>query len=67
MSNVSPAGPGRPRRRTKRTRDIRAVIRDSGGGQNALRIQEWIDRVAETDPAEAVRLCMVLLRFVTPT
>jgi hypothetical protein len=30
-------------------------------------VQEWLDRVAENDPAEAVRLWVALLRFVTPT
>jgi len=30
-------------------------------------VQEWLDRVAEADPAEAIRLWLSLLRFVTPT
>ena len=67
MSKVSRAGPGRPKGAlNKITRDIRAVIRDLAEG-NAHRVQEWLDRVAETDPAEAVRLWVALLRFVTPT
>jgi hypothetical protein len=66
MSKVPP-GPGRPKGAiNKITRDIRAVIRDLAEG-NAHRVQEWFDRVAETDPAEAARLWLVLLRFVTPT
>jgi hypothetical protein len=30
-------------------------------------VQGWLDRVAESDPAEATRLWLALLRFVTPT
>lgn len=67
MSKVSRAGPGRPKGAlNKITRDIRAVLRDLAEG-NAHRVQEWLDRVAVTDPAEAVRLWVALLRFVTPT
>jgi hypothetical protein len=67
MSKVAPAGPGRPKGAlNKITRDIRAVIRDLAEC-NAHRVQEWFDRVAETDPAEAARLWLALLRFVTPT
>jgi len=42
------------------------VLRDLAEG-NSHRVQEWFDRVAETDPAEAARLWLALLRFVTPT
>lgn len=67
MSKASPGGPGRPKGAlNKITRDIRAVIRDLAE-DNAHRVQEWFDRVAETDPAEATRLWLALLRFVTPT
>jgi hypothetical protein len=48
------------------TRDIRASLRDLAEG-NAHRVQEWLDRVAEDDPAEATRLWLYLLRYVTPT
>lgn len=50
----------------KVTRDIRAALRDLAEG-NAGRVQDWLDRVAADDPAEAVRLWLALLRFVTPT
>lgn len=33
---------------------------------NANRVQSWLDRVAETDAGEAMRLWLQLLRFVTP-
>ena len=55
--------PGSP---NKITRDIRAALRDLAEG-NAHRIQEWLDRVAEEDPAEALRLLLGLMRYVTPT
>lgn len=55
--------PGSP---NKITRDIRAALRDLAEG-NSHRVQEWLDRVAETDPAEALRLFLGLLRYVTPT
>lgn len=48
------------------TRDIRASLRDLAEG-NAHRVQTWLDRVAEDDPAEATRLWLSLVRFVTPT
>lgn len=48
------------------TKDIRQALHDLADG-NAHRVQEWLDRVAETDPAEALRLWLGLLRFVTPT
>src|ERR1019366_7438894 len=48
------------------TADIRQELRDLAEG-NAYRVQEWLDRVAETDPGEALRLWLALLRFVTPT
>jgi len=48
------------------TRDIRTALRDLAEG-NADRVQEWLDQVAAIDPAEAVRLWLALLRFVTPT
>jgi len=74
---IHPKTVGRPRglpktggRRTgtpnKITRDIRTALRDLAEG-NADRVQEWLDRVAEKDPAEALRLWLALLRFVTPT
>lgn len=49
----------------KITRDVRAALRDLAEG-NADEVQGWLDRVAETDPAEAMRLWLALLRFVTP-
>jgi hypothetical protein len=33
---------------------------------NADHVQNWLDRVAQDDPAEALRLWLALLRFVTP-
>lgn len=50
----------------KITRDIRAALRDLAEG-NADRVQSWLDSVAEKDPAEALRLWLGLLRYVTPT
>lgn len=50
----------------KVTRSIREALRDLAEG-NADRVQAWLDRVAETDAAEAIRLWLALLRFVTPT
>jgi hypothetical protein len=50
----------------KVTRDIRAALRDLAEG-NSHRAQEWLDQVAVTDPAEALRLWLALLRYVTPT
>jgi hypothetical protein len=32
-----------------------------------LRVQAWLDSVAEKDAAEALRLWLALLRYVTPT
>jgi hypothetical protein len=48
------------------TRDVRGALRDLAEG-NAPRVQEWLDRVAEADPAEATRLWLALIRYVTPT
>ena len=48
------------------TRELRATLRDLAEG-NADRVQSWLDRIAQDDPAEAVRLWLALLRFVTPT
>jgi hypothetical protein len=50
----------------KLTRTIREAIRDLAES-NADRAQEWLDRVAETDPAQAVKLYLALLRFCLPT
>ena len=67
MSRVSRGGPGRPKGAlNKITRDIRTALRDLAEG-NAHRVQKWLDRVAQNDPAEALRLWLALLRFVTPT
>jgi hypothetical protein len=67
MSELSRGGPGRPKGApNKITRDIRTALRDLTEG-NAHRVQKWLDRVAENDPAEALRLWLALLRFVTPT
>jgi hypothetical protein len=48
------------------TREVRATLRDLAEN-NAHSVQGWLDRVAENDPAEALRLWLALLRFVTPT
>lgn len=71
MAEISDAASKKSRGRplgapNKITRDIRAALRDLAEG-NADRVQSWLDRVAETDPAEALRLWLALLRYVTPT
>jgi hypothetical protein len=48
------------------TLDIRQALRDLADGY-APSVQGWLERVAESDPAEATRLWLALLRFVTPT
>jgi|GEM_PF-1262124 hypothetical protein len=55
--------PGTPNRVTA---DIRQALKQLADG-NAASVQGWLDRVAATDPAEATRLWLALLRFVTPT
>jgi hypothetical protein len=47
------------------TADVRAALRDLAEG-NAGRVQEWLDRVAEENPAEALRLYLGLCRYVVP-
>jgi hypothetical protein len=60
-------GPGRPSGSpNKVTRDIRAALRDLAENNHA-KVQGWLDSVAATDPAEALRLYLALLRYVTPT
>jgi hypothetical protein len=71
MTETSFGGPRKARGRppgapNKITRDIRAALRDLAEG-NADRVQSWLDSVAEKDPAEALRLWLGLLRYVTPT
>ncbi len=67
MSKVSRGGPGRPKGApNKITRDIRHALRALAEG-NADRVQSWLDSVADKDPAEALRLWLALLRYVTPT
>ena len=71
MTEIPPSGRRKPRGRppgapNKVTRDIRAALRDLAEG-NADRVQSWLDAVAEKDPAEALRLYLGLLRYVTPT
>ena len=71
MTQISGDGPRKLRGRppgapNKITRDIRAALRELAEG-NAERVQSWLDSVAETDPAEALRLWLALLRYVTPT
>ena len=71
MAEISIGGTRKPRGRppgapNKITRDIRAALRDLAEG-NADRVQSWLDAVAEKDPAEALRLWLSLLRYVTPT
>jgi hypothetical protein len=48
------------------TREVRAAVRDLTAA-NADRVQEWLDRVAEAEPAEAIRLWLGLLKYVVPT
>ena len=50
----------------KITRDVRSALRDLAEG-NAGEVQDWLDRVAETDPAEAIKLWLALLRYCIPT
>jgi hypothetical protein len=72
MTEIIDGGPGNrrrgrpPGRPNKITRDIRAALRDLAEG-NADRVQSWLDSVAHKDPAEALRLWLALLRYVTPT
>ena len=71
MTEMSLGGPKKPRGRppgspNKITHDIRAALRDLAEG-NADRVQSWLDAVADKDPAEALRLWLGLLRYVTPT
>lgn len=71
MTEISDGGPKKPRGHppgaaNKITRDIRAALRDLAEG-NADRVQSWLDAVAEKDPAEALRLWLGPLRYVTPT
>jgi len=47
------------------TRDLRSALRDLAEG-NAENAQKWLDRVAKDNPAEAVRLFLVLCKLVTP-
>jgi hypothetical protein len=35
--------------------------------RNTFRVQSWLDNVARKEPAEALRLWLALLRYVTPT
>jgi hypothetical protein len=47
------------------TADVRAALRDLAEG-NAGRVQDWLDRVADESPAEAIRLYLGLCRYVVP-
>ncbi len=47
------------------TADVRATLRELAEA-NAGRVQEWLDRVAEDDPGEAIRLYLSLCRYVVP-
>jgi hypothetical protein len=47
------------------TFDLRQALRDLADGY-APRVRGWLDQAAEKDPAEATRLWLALLRFVTP-
>jgi hypothetical protein len=48
------------------TADVRSALRDLAEG-NAGHIQQWLNQVAEENPAEAIRLYLGLARFVIPT
>jgi len=65
-AGVCDRGPPHRKDTNKITRDIRAALRDLAEG-NADRVQSWLDSAAENDPAEALRLWLSLLRYVTPT
>lgn len=68
--------PGSPKRRkfggrqkgtpNRITRDVRTALRDLAEN-NADQVQGWLDSVAQNDPAEAIRLYLMLCRFVAPT
>lgn len=73
MSELVASRPKRPKHGGRQkgtpnriTLDLRRALRDLADS-NASRVQEWLDRVADADPAEAIRLWLALLRFVTPT
>jgi hypothetical protein len=73
VTEIVPSRPKRPKAGGRQrgtpnrvTTDIRRALRDLAEG-NANLVQGWLDRVAENDPAEALRLWLALLRFVTPT
>lgn len=47
------------------TRDVRTALRDLAEN-NAENVQQWLDSVAEESPAEALRLYLMLIRYVIP-
>jgi hypothetical protein len=47
------------------TADVRAALRELAEN-NAARVQDWLDRIAKDDPAEALRLYLMLIRYVVP-
>ena len=47
------------------TRDVREAIATLLEG-NVDSVQRWLDEVAKTDPAEAIRLFLRLLEFIIP-
>jgi hypothetical protein len=47
------------------TADVRAALRELAEN-NAARVQEWLDRIAKDDPAESLRLFLMLIRYVVP-
>jgi hypothetical protein len=74
-SELGPSGANKPKKPktggrqkgvpNRVTREVREALRDLADG-NADRVQEWLDRVAEDDPAEAIRLYLGLCRYVVP-
>jgi hypothetical protein len=52
-------------KRFRMTKDLRTALQ-SLAENNAWKVQLWLDRVATDDPAEAMRLWLGLLKYVTP-
>jgi len=54
--------PGTPNKVTRETREALALLIE----QNIEKLQDWLDRVAETDPAKAMALLLQMAEFTIP-